>query len=231
MVPKKIFQTHKSLDYINRDGELVECVKSWKKLAPEYDYQFFNNNDCDSFMKKNYGGHVYKAYKRSQLNVMKADIWRYCVIHFYGGIYSDTDTLLLAPPSIFQNDDAIFIGVPEHNVHFCQWVFAASKNSPVLESVIEHIAQLMYDNDNYSYEHCVHKLTGPGAFTKGIEKYLKQNNLPTFNNILDYKNYPDKRILIHPHKGFHDSKVIHKYAGYKPDGWKKERDELIKLVN
>lgn len=228
MIPKKIFQTHKTIEHINNNPKLVLGTNSWKQLAPDYEYHFYNNDDCDNFMKTNYCGPVYKAYKKSPFRVMKADLWRYCIIHHFGGIYADSDTRLLTNPSIFHKDDALLVGVPENSVHLCQWIYSAPKGSPILGCIIENIAELFHNIDDFNHPHIVHMLTGPGAFTQGIEKYLKNKNLPIFQNKCDYVNYPDKRLFIYPDIEFHDVKVLHMFSGYWDGGWARERDEYMK---
>lgn len=228
MIPKKIFQTHKSIEHIKNSPKLVLGTNSWKQLLPEYEYHFYNNDECDSFMKENYSGPIYKSYKKSPFRVMKADLWRYCIIHHFGGIYADSDTRLLTTPDIFHKNDALLVGVPENNVHLCQWIFSAPKGSPILETVIENIAELFYNIDDFSHQHIIHMLTGPGAFTAGIEKYLKDKNLPIYQNKCDYVNYPDKCLHIYPDVEFHDVKVLHMFSGYWDGGWCRERDEYMK---
>jgi hypothetical protein len=63
MIPKKIFQTYKSL----RDIETLtshihspikftikEAVSSFTRFIPEFEYYFYDDNECDKFMKKNF---------------------------------------------------------------------------------------------------------------------------------------------------------------------------------
>ena len=45
------------------------------------------------------------AYDSLPIRVMKADLWRYCILYKYGGIYADSDTVLLKYPSFFTNNN------------------------------------------------------------------------------------------------------------------------------
>lgn len=230
MIPKTIFQTQKSIEWIKKNPKLIECTNSWKALCPEYEYHFFNDSDIEHFIRTKYGGLLYKAYKRAPFPVMKADMWRYCVVHYYGGIYADSDTKLLVSPDIFHKEDALFVGVPENSVHLCQWIFAAPKQSPILESVIECIADVFNEIDDFSDPHITHRTTGPGIFSLGIEKYLKSKGLPTFKNKLEYTDYIDKRLHIYNAKDFHTNKVLHMYSGFWEGGWCRIRDEYVKNI-
>ena len=73
-IPKNIFQTHKSYDYINTKPKLVNAVNSWKKYSNEFNYNFYDNKQCDEFIKNNFDERVYKAYCMLPLAVMKADL-------------------------------------------------------------------------------------------------------------------------------------------------------------
>jgi mannosyltransferase OCH1-like enzyme len=90
---KNIFQTHKSVNYINSKPKLVKAMTSWLKYSNTFNYMFYNNTMCDDFIKNNFDEKIYKAYSMLPIAVMKADLWRYCVIYKYGGIYADTDTV------------------------------------------------------------------------------------------------------------------------------------------
>lgn len=66
--------------------------------------------------------------------VMKADLWRYCVVYHYGGLYTDSDTVCLQNPSIFLKDSYLTTTL-EHDTHFCQWTFSAPPKSPILKRI------------------------------------------------------------------------------------------------
>jgi mannosyltransferase OCH1-like enzyme len=222
-----IFQTHKSVNYINSKPKLVKAIKSWLKYTNTFKYKFYNNAMCDYFIKNNFDDKIYNAYSLLPMGVMKADLWRYCIIYKYGGIYADTDTVCLFNPHIFINDSLLTI-VPENETHLCQWVFSAPPNSPILKSIIDLSVERIL-NTSIKSQHIIHYLTGPGVFTDGIEKYLKENGLPIFSNKKDYQNYPHADILkVFKYENFHKNIVNHLFAGQDKDGWFHERYLKIK---
>jgi mannosyltransferase OCH1-like enzyme len=157
---------------------------------------------------------------------MKADLWRYCVIYHYGGIYSDTDAVCLYNPNIFINDSLLTFA-PENETHLCQWTFSAPANSPILKSIIDLSVERIL-NTPIKGEHIIHYLTGPGLFTDGIEKYLIENNYPIFDDKKNYYNYPNPILIVFDYDNFHKNIVQHLFAGQDEDGWCKERS--IKLM-
>lgn len=223
---KNIFQTHRSLDYLSYKPKLVNAMLSWKKYQNEFNYYFFDNISCDKFMKANFDEKTYKAYSILPMGVMKADLWRYCIIYKHGGIYADVDTICKINPNLFLTDSLLTV-VPENNVHLCQWVFYAPQSSPILKSIIDLSVDRIL-NTPIKGEHIIHHLTGPGVFTDGIEKYMIENNLPIFENKINYYNYPSNVLKVFNYYNFHKNLVTHLFAGQDNDGWCKERDIKLK---
>jgi mannosyltransferase OCH1-like enzyme len=222
MIPKKIFQTHKSINYILSKPKIRKAIDTWKNNK-DFKYYFFTDDLCEKFIKEYFNEDVYKAYNRLPLAVMKADLWRYCVIYHFGGIYADTDTICRVNPNIFMNDSLLTI-VPENNTHLCQWVFSAPKGSAILKSVIDLAVRRILSIKEIKGEHIVHHLTGPGVFTDGIEDYLLKNNYPTFpSNREKYFNYPKPELKVFNMNFFHKNIVIHLFTGKDSDGWCNER--------
>jgi alpha 1,6-mannosyltransferase len=222
IIPKNIFQTHKSLNYVKSKPKILNAMKSWVKFSNEFNYYFYSNKMCDKFMRENFDERIYKAYSMLPMGVMKADLWRYCIIYKYGGIYSDIDTICKVNPNIFISDSQIIVS-PEINCpYFCQWTFSGAAGSPILKTVIDLSVERILTT-SIKGEHIIHYLTGPALFTDGIEKYLKENSLPVFDKKNDYFNYPSTSMRVFNPNNFHNNFIIHLFAGNDNDGWKKER--------
>jgi len=223
MIPKNIFQTHKSMNYVNSKPKLVNAVKSWiKHNSNNFKYYFFDDKMCNEFMKKYFSGNTYEAYQRLPLPVMKADLWRYCVIYKFGGIYADVDTICNTSPNLFINESLLCL-VPENSFHLCQWVFSGPPNSPILKSIIDLSTERILNIEEIKGEHIVHYLTGPGVFTDGIELFLKNNNKITFSDKKNYYKYPDSFLKVFNFDIFHEKMVTHLFTGQDKDGWSYER--------
>lgn len=225
-----IFQTHKSLDYVKNNPELKTAVNSWNIFTKNgYHHYFYNDKERDLFMQEKavlINENIWNAYNKLPIQVMKADLWRYCIIYMYGGIYADSDTVCLANPALF-NTNALLTIVPENNTHFCQWVFSAPSKSPILKTIIDESVDRIMKTNNYSYEHIIHYLTGPGVFTDGIEKHLKKYNKPIFDQKKKYYNYPDKILKVFNYNNFHTNIVKHLFYGQLKDGWFVDRNKMI----
>lgn len=224
-IPKNIFQTHKSIAYIRSKPTIFNAVRSWTRYSSEFNYHFFSDEQCEIFMRDKIGGIVYDAYKRLPMAVMKADLWRYCIIYYYGGIYADTDTVCMVNPNIFLNNEALLVCSPEQNCpYFCQWTFAAPPRSPILLKIINMSAKRILTIEKIKGEHIIHYLTGPAVFTDGIEDYLRENNHTTHENKRDYFRKYAFLAIFNADK-FHTQMIKHLFAG--DDGWKKERHQKL----
>lgn len=215
-IPKKIFQTHSSLKYVDEHPVLSKAVKSWQK--PTYEYHFYDDFHCQKFIYENFDKQIQDAYDICMLPVMKADLWRYCVIYHYGGIYADVDTILYTNPCILTNHQSYLVATPENDTHICQWVFAAPPKSPVLKEVIDLcVSRLLGKKDENLNIHFVHHLTGPGLFTDAINIYLKKMK----QNIYDSND-----IYLFNNKNFHSCLIKHLFTGQQRNGWIHQRNDI-----
>ena len=240
MIPKNIFQTHKSRQYIESTPILANAVLSWKRNK-HFKHYFSNDYQCDEFIRI-FFPEIKDVYDRLPMKVMKADLWRYCIIYKYGGIYADADTELKIDPLFLTNhNNKELVVVPENDVHFCQWIFAAPANSPILKSIIDLSVERIRNIKEIKGEHIIHYLTGPGVFTDGIIIYLNKNNSikrneitynkdnygSSINGILEYEKNEYDNIFVFNSHFFHSKMVKHLFSGSWSDGWTKERYRLL----
>lgn len=228
IIPKNIFQTHKSLKYALSKQKIKNAINSWTKHK-DFNYTFYDDEMCDEFVKQYFDDDVYKAYNKCPLAVMKADLWRYCIIYQFGGIYADTDAVCMQTPHTFIVNDALLVCAPENgNNFFCQWTFSAPPKSPVLKKIIDLSVQRILEMDVIKGEHIIHHLTGPAVFTTAIFEYTNENDGNNFNHVTQYINYPYPTIFVFENKHFHSHIIRHLYAGSDMDGWMRERDQKLK---
>ncbi len=161
------FQTYKSSKVdISHDHK----YSIFRKKNPEFNFYFFDDLDMDEYMEKNWSHRkIYKIYKDSIFGASKADIWRYCILYHYGGVYLDFDSSIefdlnsipddadevisyeknTISSQIFEEytpDYSFLKNLPKDNKEIMhpenlviQWLLIYKKNHPILMSAIELI--------------------------------------------------------------------------------------------
>lgn len=221
-IPPNIFQTHKSQEYISSNQKLKKAQESWKRHK-SFNYKFYSDKEQDEFMKTHFAD-IYDAYSKLIMPVMKADLWRYCVIYHYGGIYTDSDTVCLTDPEIFLKN-MYLVTTLEHERDFCQWTFAAPKGSPILKSIIDKSVERIRSIKEFKGEHLIHWLTGPRLYTEVIMDWLFEHGYSTVSDKTRIKS--NMKLYIFEMINFNNKIVKHLYSGGWDNGWLKERDDKL----
>lgn len=235
-IPKNIYQCHKNFHYIKQNKQLSTAISTWLRHTHNFNYYFYSDSMCNEFMKNNTSPRTYEAYLKCPLPVMKADLWRYCIIYHKGGIYADSDTLCLINPLFFINNEHNYkmvfalegkFGLPHL---FCQWFFAAPPKSPVLEIIINNVTNKILSTNfqKVTDDNFIHKITGPTIFTESIEEYLKRNNYPNYINKSNYLIHPNKLLKIYDPNLFHTRYIKHLGTGSGKFGWKNQKKIFLK---
>ena len=73
----------------NLPPKMNEHINKIKKENPEFNLYIFDNNDCRNMIEKYFIKEVVNAYDSFTSDAYKSDLWRYCVLYLYGGIYQD----------------------------------------------------------------------------------------------------------------------------------------------
>src|SRR5665647_135588 len=103
-IPKIIFQT-----YHDKSKIPTKVYDNIKKYAPEYKHVVYDDNEIIQFLSKNFEKKVVDKFKELT-GAHKADLFRYCVLYVYVGIYLDIKTELIGPiDKIFKDQNEIDI--------------------------------------------------------------------------------------------------------------------------
>ena len=85
-IPLHIYQTWHSNTL---PKYMQDCVNKLKEQNPEFEYHFYNDDDCRNYIKDNFNRDVLHAFDKLKPGAFKADLWRYCILYKKGGIYLD----------------------------------------------------------------------------------------------------------------------------------------------
>ena len=165
MIPKNIFQTWYTT---NLPKEVQKIVDNMKEKNPTYHYYLYTDEEMDEFVDANYDGEIRDCYHKLNMIVAKADFWRYLVLYKYGGIYIDMDASIDIDLDTFicPEDEAI-ISTESGRDTVTQWALIFNKGHPILKRTIDIIVDNI-KNNRYSD---VWSMTGPLAFTQGINSF------------------------------------------------------------
>ena len=86
VIPLKLFQTYHTL---NVPPHMKQNIERLKAQNPEFTYMLFDDKMCRDFIKAHFANDVVNAFDALKPGAYKADLWRYCVLYIYGGIYMD----------------------------------------------------------------------------------------------------------------------------------------------
>lgn len=156
---------------------------------------YFNNQQCRNFIKFNFSNKILEAYDLLIPKAFKSDLWRYCVLYHYGGIYGDLSQTILQKidDAIYQYDLVLVKDRPNCNLDTnIQISFMASKpKNKFLKFVINQITLKILKRDKGQ---CRFDITGPVAFGKLFCRFFQVNKLYLGENI--YLGLDDKKYLI-----------------------------------
>jgi mannosyltransferase OCH1-like enzyme len=197
-IPLDIYQTWFTK---NLPPGMINSINKLKKDNPEFTFYLFDDNDCKTFIKDNFGIKVYDAFENLIPGAYKADLWRYCILYKKGGIYIDIKFHTNNFNLIQLTDNNYFVkdrdGYWERNKIGIYNGFIISKpKNPIFLNCINDIVKNV--NAGYKGLNSLHP-TGPGLlgnYFKNTDEFLLQFSKNGLNiqykgvNILSmYENY------------------------------------------
>ena len=170
-IPKNIFQTWETKKIGNK---LLAFSDSWRLNNLDFEYNLFDKNEREQFIKLNFDSKVYDTYMRIKPGAYKADLWRYCILYKKGGYYADIDTLCINSiqmiiPKNIDFVSVIDISIEEYNI--ANGFIGCIPEHPILLDCIQRICNYVENNE---FPHSM-KFSGPGCLGMALNKYL---NLP-----------------------------------------------------
>jgi mannosyltransferase OCH1-like enzyme len=165
---------------------IIKCIDSWKIYC--YDYTIIEWNEINSALPLEIP-FVRKAYEDKKWAFV-SDYMRYLVVKNYGGIYLDTDILLIKPiDALLQKD--IFFCYEDVDNNICSGVFGAVKDHPYLNYFLEY--------------YCAIKVTE--------EFKLVDYVIPKVLNHIYYSNDSNK-VMVYPYHLFYAMPYKKRYENY-----------------
>jgi len=179
-IPKQIFQTFETKEFSPRFQEIIDL---WKKHNPQYKYIIHDAGDREAFIKRNFDKRVYEAYNLIIPGAYKADLWRYCILYVYGGVYIDIDTLCISSLDTFLTNNTthmmpIDLNPGHEGYHNLSNGFIASvAKSPIMMNCIDRVVHHVH---THTIPPSKLDFSGPGVLGRAVNTYLGRDELTSF---------------------------------------------------
>lgn len=178
MIPLQIFQTWKTKTHLS--PLMLEAVQSVKQMNPEYSYTLFDDFDCETMLQSlsTHDPRFLQAYFRLKPGAFRADLWRYIMLYYYGGVYLDVDFHAYVPlRELIEPTDDLVSAKDRPQAGIYQAFLACRPHHPAMWRVIELTL------DNILHQRPYHDklaVTGPIACGMGFNLYRGQAPLASF---------------------------------------------------
>jgi mannosyltransferase OCH1-like enzyme len=225
-IPKIIWQTAKDYSSIYKNSKPL--IKSWVTKNPEYEWLFMDDVRCQNFIRDNFNKQFYDMYMDLPLGVMRADVWRACIVYVYGGVYVDTDCECIAPISCWIENNSLVVAEELPNGAIANYAFAASPRHPALLSVINRFVEL-YNSNTYldKSEPTPIQNFGQHAFCDGILRYLKENS-NVYDKVFRYNEFKFVDFINRNNLGCFIVHYSHSLVSDNKDSWRKRAEEFLR---
>jgi len=202
VIPLNIFTTWHSK---NIPEKMIKSIRSVRLNNPEFNFYIFDDKECLSFIKKYFDKDVVLAYNKLIPAAYKSDLWRYCVLYIYGGIYYDIKFRCV--------NNFKFIALTEKE----NWIQDTNPNNvcngllcckPRNEILLKCIKKIVYHSKINYYGNSSLDPTGPSLLGKFFNKNEKDNmqycykifyNIPSYLAIICRKT---NTIVMEPYQSY-----------------------------
>jgi mannosyltransferase OCH1-like enzyme len=140
VIPKVIIQT-----YYDKSKIPDKVYKNIRKYAPEYKHIVYDDDDCIEFLtqfnktfNKTSDFNLVNRFNSYRKGAHKADLFRYCYLYQYGGIYLDIKTELIHPiDELIVNNNTLYTVIAANNNNtIYQGVMAVYPKNPIIGKLV-----------------------------------------------------------------------------------------------
>ena len=123
------------------------------KYAYDYKLQIYDDQEIIHFFKSHYNDSDRYINKFNTLaGPHKADLWRYCILYHYGGVYLDVKTELIKPLNeIFIDDNILYTCLSHENGKIHQAIMSTPPKNPIFLDLIDHVLNTNGEFDFHTF--------------------------------------------------------------------------------
>jgi len=182
--------------------------------SPQFPYIFFDDNDILTFVKMNYSKIVNDAINNLIPGAFVSDLFRYCYLYLYGGIYIDCKKILFQSMNDFIDDiNEIYVRDIPYNFSY-NAIIVCDKMTQIIRECIQ---VSVYNIIRCDMKDDTLKITGPGVLGDAIDKITKKTYQYKYFN----KMIGDWRSCVYRNKILFFQNSYHGY--YNENNYLKEK--------
>lgn len=162
-----VFQTWKTNTFHKKIEKLREKMI---KENSEFQFKLYSNEEMNNSVEEYFDKEIIISYFKLNHYAARADFWRYLILHKYGGVYLDIDSLILKDLTPIFSKNKSMLTLEPNKTNFIQWILMFKKDDEVLQHCIELIVENINKN---KFKNNIMELTGPKLFTKAVKEVLE----------------------------------------------------------
>ena len=174
-IPYVIHQTMETT--LLSDGVYHNSFQKLVSMNPHYQYIYWDALACRDFLQQSFPSYVLKAYDTLLSGAYRADLFRYCVLYIYGGVYLDSEVVPLVPLDKIIPDDMDLVTASDiAPMGLWQGLMAFAPGHEFLLQLIRSVCTIVFDK-TYDFSH--HNLSpfGKTLLITGPERLGGELNL------------------------------------------------------
>ena len=213
--PKKIFQLWHSPEDVTE--QMMIRTEVLKTQHPEFEYYLFFLDTAREFIQENFETKVLAAFDSIIPFAFKSDLWRYCILYKYGGIYLDMKyecTNGFRFSCLNTTQEYYVFDVNQFSIY--NGFIVAKPNNPIflhtINQIVKHTRERFYGENDLV-------VTGPGLLGQMVPD-AKKREIRLQHQCLNYNKYilqDDIPILKVYHRYYEERKKFQSRTYY--DYW------------
>jgi predicted GH43/DUF377 family glycosyl hydrolase len=225
IIPLNLFQTWHTLDLPPKMKQTVEILKLQN---PEFKHYLYDDEMCRDFIEKNFDKDVLYSFDKLKPGAYKSDLWRYCILYKYGGIYLDIKYICVNGFKFKQltNKEHYVRDLIHHsNAGIYQALLVTLPNNTILYECIQDIVNNI-KNNVYGCNSLI--VTGPQLMAKKFYN-IDINNLElSFNgNSILMRN----KVILNIYSEYRKEQFLNQKSEYYGNVWIKKSIYNYPILN